>query len=197
MSGAGQPGGEEPTERREVRAADPSLSPAANRVLTEELRRAVGRDAVDVPRARPHAERERHGGHGGVAVGFEQNRLVIAMAFLAALVVGAVVSLVTGSWWFLLLAFGLDVLGVIAVVVLVLSMTTQVEHLSPSAYALLQDEGVEDPDAFFSELVEEYAPQGRAGGARPTPAHADPAQAAAEQRSAVTPSEHGSRPVGP
>jgi hypothetical protein len=29
------------------------------------------------------------------------------------------------------------------------------------------------------------------------PAHEDPAQAAAEQRSSVTPSQEGSRPVGP
>jgi len=31
------------TVTRDVRSADPSLSPEANRLLTEELRRAVGR----------------------------------------------------------------------------------------------------------------------------------------------------------
>ncbi len=68
---------------------DPSLSPEANRLLTQELREAVGQDAVQVPRERRHVERERHGGHAGFGVALRQNRLVIAMTLLAALVVGA------------------------------------------------------------------------------------------------------------
>lgn len=185
------------TERREVRADDPSLSPEANRILTEELRAAVGRDAVELPAERRHAERERHGRHSGVAVVLAGNRLLIAMTFLAALVVGAVVSLATGSWWFLPLALGVHALGTIAVVTVALGMTTQTEHMSPTAAARLEDEGVEDPDALLTDLVEAYAPEDRKGDEQQTPAHEDPAQATAEQRSSVTPSQHGSRPVGP
>jgi hypothetical protein len=192
-----QPSRHGAVERREVRAHDPSLSPDANRILTEELRAAIGRDVVEVPVERPHVERERHGGHSGFAVGLSDNRLAIGMTFLAALVVGAILSLVTGSWWFLALALGVHALGTLAIVALVLGMTTEVEHLSPSAYARLQEEGVEDPDALFSALVEEYAPAGRRGDTRETAPQEDAAQAAAEQRSAVTPSQDPSRPTGP
>lgn len=184
-------------ERREVRSQDPSLTPEANRILTQELRAAVGRDEVEVPRTRPHVEREAHGGRPGIAVALSQNRLVVAMMLLVALVVGAIVSLATGSWWFLLLALGLDVLGVLAVVGIVLAMTTQTEHMSPGAAARLADEGVEDPDAVLSDLVEEYAPADRDGDERTTSPQEDPAQATAEQRSSVTPSQDPSRPVGP
>lgn len=176
---------------------DPSLSPEANRILTRELRAAVGRDAVEVPHGRRHVERERHGGRPGVGVALSQNRLVIAMTLLTALVVGGIVSLATGSWWFLLLALGLHALGTLVVVGIVLRMTAQTEHLSPSAAAALQDEGVEDPDALLSDLVEEYAPADRRGDEQATSPHEDPAQSSAEQRSSVTPSQEGSKPVGP
>lgn len=188
---------DEASERREVRAQDPSLSPEANRVLTDELRAAVGRDVVEVPRARRHAERERHGGRAAVLVALSQNRVLLAMTFLAALVVGAVVSLATGSWWFLPLALAVHALGTVAVAAIVLAMTTQTEHLSPSAAAALEDEGVDDPDAVFSDLVEEYAPADRRGDEQATSPHEDPAQSSAEQRSSVTPSQEGSKPVGP
>ncbi len=188
---------DERTERREVRARDPSLSPEANRILTDELREVVGQEAVEVPVERRHAELERHGAHPGLAVGVAANRLAIGITFLGALVVGAIISLVTGSWWFLLLALGVHAIATIAVVGLVLGMATQTEHLSPGAAARLEDEGVGDPDAVFNDLVEEYAAEPETGESRETPAHEDPAQAHAEQRSAVTPSHGRSRPVGP
>lgn len=147
------------TERRAVRVDDPSLSPEANRILTEELRAAVGRDAVDVPRSRPHVERARHGGRSRAGVALAQNRLAILMTFLAALVIGAILSLTTGSWWFLLLALGAHALGTLGMIALVLAMTAQTEHLSPGAVARLADEGVEDPDGLFMQLVREYAPE--------------------------------------
>ncbi|HKG39289.1 MAG TPA: hypothetical protein VKB25_09900 [Conexibacter sp.] len=184
-------------ECREVRAADPSLSPEANRVLTDELRQVVGRDEVEVPGRRPHVEHEHHGGRTGVAVLLAEHRLVIAMTLLAALVVGAIVSLATGSWWFLPLALGFHAFGTIVVLTVALAMTTETEHLSPSAAAQLEDEGVSDPDRVFNDLVEEFAPADRRGDERATAAHDDPAQAAAEQRSSVTPSQEPSRPVGP
>lgn len=149
----------EPTERRAVRVEDPSLSPEANRILTEQLRATIGRDAVDVPRSRPHVERERHGGRPAVVVVLDQNRLAIAMTFLAALVVGAILSLTSGSWWFLLLALGVHAFGTLAMVALVLAMTAETEHLPPAVIARLEDEGVEDPDKLFTQLVAEYAPE--------------------------------------
>lgn len=160
---------EERSERREVRSEDPSLSPEANRLLTDELRDVVGSEAVDVPVGRAHAARERHGGRSGVVVGLESNRLAIGMTFLAALVVGAILSLATGSWWFLLLALGMHALGTLAIVGLALQMTTQTEHVSPGVAARLEDEGVGDPDALFGELVDEYAPRDDPGEVTPSP----------------------------
>src|SRR5215207_5699131 len=167
---------DERVERREVQSADPSLSPEANRVLTDELRQVVGGDEAEVPVERSHVERERHGGRAGFAVLVAQHRLVVAMTVLAALVVGAIVSLTTGSWWFLLLALGFHAFGTIVIVTIVLAMTTETEHLSPSAAAHLEDEGVSNPDRVFSDLVEEFAPGDRGGDERETPAHEDPAQ---------------------
>jgi hypothetical protein len=168
---------EHQAERREVRSQDPSLTPEANRVLTEELRQVVGRDVVEVPADRPRHERARHGARPGPLVDLTANRLLIGITFLAALVVGAVISLATGSWWFLLLALAVHAITTLIVVGLVLRMTTQTEHLSPGAAARLEDEGVGDPDAVFSDLVHEFAPE----------------QA---QRGDVTPSRR-SKPVGP
>lgn len=189
---------DERTQRREVRVEDPSLSDEANRILTEELRAVVGRDAVELPVARERVERARHGRRSGALVAVSANRLALGMTFLAALVVGAILSLATGSWWFLLLPLAAHAVATIAVVLGALQLTTETEHLSPGAAARLEDEGVPDPDALFSDLVEEFSPRGRREGEQePPPAHEDPAQAAAEQRGATTPSQEGSRPVGP
>jgi hypothetical protein len=54
-------------EVREVRSDDPSLSQEANRLLTEELREAVGADRVRVPRGTPRKSERSHGGRGGLA----------------------------------------------------------------------------------------------------------------------------------
>jgi hypothetical protein len=186
------------TERRTVRSRDPSLSPQANRVLTEELRAVTGDETVQVPVDRPHPDRGRHGGRRGLVVGLVSNRLAIAMTFLGALVVGAVVSLATGSWWFLLLALAVHAVATIAIVGLILGMTTETEHLSPTAAALLEDEGVSDPDGVFSDLVEEFSEEDRGhADRREAPSDGDAADAATDQRSSITPSQDPSRPVGP
>ena len=52
------------TEVREVVSDDPSLSPEANRVLTRELREAVGAERVRVPRDAPHVSREHRAADG-------------------------------------------------------------------------------------------------------------------------------------
>ena len=117
------------------------------------------------------------------------------MSFLIAVLVGVIVSLAAGSWWFLPLALAVLGLATLVVVGGVLQMTSQTEHLSPGAAARLEAEGVGDPDAVFTELVQEYARE--PGSEHRTPADEDPAQAAAEQRSAVTPSHDPSKPVGP
>src|SRR4051794_9001246 len=89
-------------ERRKVIVDEPGLSDETNRAVTEEVRAAVGGDEVRVPEDRPraHAPRPR----SGLVATLAANRLVLIITFLTFLVVGAILSLVTGSWWFLLLA---------------------------------------------------------------------------------------------
>jgi hypothetical protein len=172
------------SERREVRSDDPSLSSEANRILTDELRQVTGRDAVDVPVGRAHADSASHGGRSRVLVGISDNRVMFGSLFLIAVVVGVILSLTTGSWWFLPLAFGVGLLATVAVAALIIDVTTETEHVSPTASARLEDEGVEEPDRVFSDLVAEYAPE-------------DPdARDATQQRRRVTPSRR-SRPIGP
>jgi hypothetical protein len=144
-------------ERRTVCSEDPSLSPHANDVLTEELRRVVGADVVEVPATRRHEENREHGGHGEEMVALFDNRLSAIMGAFALLVFGGVLTLITRSWWFLGIAFGLDLIGVVVTAAFVVKMTDETEHLSPEATALLENEGVEDPDAFFNQLVDEFA----------------------------------------
>lgn len=175
---------EERRERREVRAADPSLTPEANRLLTEELREVTGRDAVEVPAERPHVERRAHGGRPALLVFLADNRIAVAMGFFAALAIGAVLGATTASWWLTGLAVAVGVVGTLVVATIVLKLTGETEHLSPAATVRLEEEGVEDPDRLFSDLVEEFAPGD------------DEAREAARQRDAVTPSRR-SRPVGP
>jgi hypothetical protein len=185
-------------ERRAVRSQDPSLSDRANAVLTDELRRVVGADAVEVPAGRPHVERRRHGGRSGALVELVDNRLALGMFALAAMVVGGVMTLITGSWWFLVAVVALDLIGLLLVATLVLRMTGEQEHLSPTATALLEDEGVEDPDGLFTRLIAEFSPpEDETRDERSTPAHADEAQAVTEQDTAMTPTQEPSRPVGP
>jgi len=185
-------------ERRVVRSLDPTLSDRANAILTDELRRVVGAEEVDVPADRRHEELISHGGHAGPVVELVDNRLALGMIAAAAVVVGAVITLITGSVWFLIGAVAIDVIGVMLVTTLVIRMTGEQEHLSPEAAALLEDEGVDDPDGLFSRLVAEFSPPLETGrDERRTPARADEAQASTEQQTAMTPTEEGSRPVGP
>src|SRR3954470_6833770 len=52
-----------PGERRRVASDDPSLSPEANQMLTEELRAIVGSAFVEVPTERADPAHARHGTH--------------------------------------------------------------------------------------------------------------------------------------
>src|SRR4051812_11347882 len=148
---------EQDTEIPEVISDDPSLTPEANRVLTEEARAAVGADRVRVPRETPHAERDRAATHGSLAEAFAANRILIAITFFALVVVGAIVSLATGSWWAVVVAAVVHAIGTFVVLTTLASAARQTEHVSPTATAKLAEEGVADPDARLSDLVEAYS----------------------------------------
>src|SRR5205085_2944795 len=103
------------TVRREVRSADPSLSDEANRLLTEEVRKVVGRDVVEVPAETPERHDEVHGRRSTVLGMIAANRLLFAISLAALIVVGAIVSLATGSWWALVAACAVHATGTVLI----------------------------------------------------------------------------------
>jgi hypothetical protein len=187
----------EETERRFVRSEDPSLSPEANRLLTDELREVVGADEVEVPKDTPRRATERHGSRSTMVATLVDNRPIVLVTLLAAVVVGGIVSLTTGWYVAVLLAVGLHALCTMLIVAGAVQLTTQVEHVAPETAARLEEEGVGDPDRVLGELVEDFTGTRKAGGVpeviaagdneRTVEAGADPARAAIEQRTAMTP----------
>jgi hypothetical protein len=193
------------TVRREVRSEDPSLSPEANRLLTEELRDLVGSDHVEVPEGTPdrrgatHAERSRWGAT------LRANRLPLLVSLAALLTVGVIVSLVTGSWWALVAAAGIHAVGTLVVATGAIQLTTEVEHVDPTTAARLEEEGVSDPDRVVSELASDFAGERHARGAAEVvstgfnenaTSDEHPERVVPEQRTALTPDARGSAPAG-
>jgi hypothetical protein len=186
------------TRQREVRSSDPSLSPETNRRLTAELRDAVGDDAVEVPTGRADHRDEAHGTHSVPGAAAGHNRATIMIAALVLLVVGAVVWVTTGSWWVMVVAVVVDLIGVAVLVATTIGMTTSVEHPSAGLAARMEEEGVADPDRLMTELVDDFADDDEERGNRRTVTpREDESEATAEQRTAITPTDQPSRPAGP
>jgi hypothetical protein len=159
---AGAPGpGSAPIERRRVASEDPSLSAEANRMLTEELRAIVGSEFVEVPVVRADPAHARHGTHAAGVAQVIADRFGYAAAALVLVVVLAVVGLSIGS--VVALVGALVVLGVSLglIVLLMTRLVDEGEHPSPELAALLEQEGVGDPDRLLTDLVREFTPDGR------------------------------------
>jgi hypothetical protein len=185
------------TERRFVRSEDPSLTPEANRLLTREVQEVVGAEEVEVPKGTPRRTEDRHGTHSTLVATLIDNRPIIIVTLLAALVVGGIVAMTTGWYVAVLLAVGLHALCTMLVAAGAVQLTTQVEHVAPETAARLEQEGVADPDRVLSELVEDFSGV-QAGNAaqevigsghneRTVHAADDPARAMVEQQTAMTP----------
>ena len=150
-------------ERRKVVVDEPGLSDETNQALTDEVRDAVGGDEVRVPRerrARSRAPEKR----SGMAATFSANRLIILITFLTVLVVGAILALITGNWWWLIVPLVVHAIATLALAGGIIQATTQVEKPDPSTVARMEDEGVADPEGRFNELVDEYGGTGAASG---------------------------------
>jgi hypothetical protein len=176
------------TERRFVRSDDPNLSAEANAALTEELQQAIGAKHVSMPADAPDpATAERSGDSVATATIVSMRPLFIVTLF-AALTVGAVIALSTGSWWALVVAAGVHALGTMVVAAGAIQLTTQIEHASPQTTARLEEEGVADPDRVLSDLVEEYTGEAASSPAAGVISAGDTgSQAPAAQRRAMTP----------
>jgi hypothetical protein len=193
------------TEEREVRAADPDLSPETNRRVTAELQEAVGAERVEVPVDRPRTTRGERRPRQEAGAYLTQHRLQLVRSAAIVLTFAGIVSLATGYWWLLGVAAGLHALGTMTVTLIAVRMTTISEHPSSTLAAAMSEEGVSSPDERFSEMVEEFR-KGRDAGAsevlspghneRTVEASDNPAEAAAEQSSAMTPTAEPSEPAG-
>ena len=194
------------TERREVRADDDSLSPRANELLTRELRSAVGSDEVVVPKDQPHRETQAHGGRSPFTAALSSNLPLILVTFFVALVVGAIIAMVTDQYWAVVVAAAVHAIGTLLVAGGAIALTTQTEHMDPTVAARLEEEGVGNPDAVLSDLVEEFSGAQQARGVpevvssghneRTVAPEEAPGQAAVEQRSAMTPTSGRSEVAG-
>jgi hypothetical protein len=193
-----------PTERRAVRSEDPSLSDRANELLTREVQAAVGADEVVVPKDLPHRESEAHAKRSTLGATLSSNLPLVLVTFVAALVIGAIIALVTDQYWVVVLALAVHAIGTLVVAGGAIALTTQTEHMAPAVAARLEEEGVGNPDAVLTDLVEEYAGAQEARGVpevissghneRSVTADDDAAGAAVEQRTAMTPTS-GRSPV--
>jgi hypothetical protein len=67
-------------------------------------------------------------------------RLMIGFTFAVFLVVGAIVSLATGSWWFLILALGVHAIGTVVVLLAVGIRLTEQDKPDPVTEARLAEE---------------------------------------------------------
>jgi type II secretory pathway pseudopilin PulG len=158
-------------------------------------------------RGAPPARRSaRAPARGGFAESLAANRVLIAITFVALVVIGAIVALATDSWWAVVVAAVVHAAGTFIVLATLAGMTRQTEHLAPDVAAKLADEGVLDPDAELSRLVEEFSGEDSGEGSaemvtsgrneqRVHPQDS-PAQAATEQRTANTPAGVPTQPAG-
>src|SRR3954468_24711883 len=181
------------TERRFVRSEDPKLSAEANAALTDELQQAIGAEHVSMPADAPDPGSAERGGDSVATATAASMRPLFFVTLLAALTVGAVIALSTGSWWALVAAVAVHAVGTMVVASGAIQLSTQIEHASPQTTARLEEEGVADPDRVLSDLVEEYAGEPETSPAAGVVSAGDTgSQSPAAQRRAVTPGVPGS-----
>jgi hypothetical protein len=116
------------------------------------------------------------------------SRLLIGILLVAAVVVGAFLSVLTGSWWLLAAALAVHFVGTTVVLVTVFRLLGDVEAPSPTASAALEARGVRDPEGELNRLI------ARADDSSQMDSEPGPAEAARRQQSSWTPGER-SRPV--
>jgi len=143
-------------EDRVVRVSEPGLSDDANNLLTTEVREIVGRAHVSVPRDRPHASEDEPPRGSRLLTTLHDNRVLFGMTVPAGLVVAAVVALLIDRWWLLPVATVVLLLATFGVVALVFSVEGGREQPSATTVALLEEEGVRDPERLLSDVVEEF-----------------------------------------
>ena len=155
----------------------------ARGALRRELREVVGEEAAERAEQRGALDSAMEADRPRTVVGaLKESRGLVAITLFAALIVGAVIALITGSWWFLLVALVLHAVGTVVVVATTFSLVSQVESPDPRTAAALEARGVSNPDAALNEAVAAASED------------SDEAASANEQQSDLTPSPR-SRPA--
>jgi len=127
----------------------------AERTMRQELEDALG-ESVSEEEARAALERPSPGlGHW-----VKEQKLAVAVAGSAALVIGAMVSLALDSWVFLVLALLVHGLMTVVVGVIVLKIAGEAEKPGPLTVARLQAAGVDDPEAKLNRAIQAHVSNG-------------------------------------
>jgi hypothetical protein len=135
----------------------------ARDMLRGELREVVGDEAAQRAERRGALDEAIDGsGPKTIAGAFSESRELIAITFFAAIVVGAVIALISGAWWIIFVALALHAIGTLAVVGTAFTLATRGESPDPRTAAALEARGVSDPDAALEHAVE-VATDGRQG----------------------------------
>jgi hypothetical protein len=127
----------------------------ARDMLRGELREVVGEERAERAERQGAIDDAIDGRRPKTVMGvLSESREMIAITFFAALVVGAVIALISGAWWFILVALLLHAIGTLVVVGTAFSLATRGESPDPRTAAALEARGVSDPDGALEHAVE-------------------------------------------
>jgi ABC-type transport system involved in Fe-S cluster assembly fused permease/ATPase subunit len=130
----------------------------ARAMLRDELQEVVGPEAAERAERKGALDEAVAADRPRTVLGvISESRALIAITLMVALIVGAVIALITGGWWFLLVALFLHAIGTVVVVATALGMASEVEHADPATAAALEARGVTDPDAALNHAVDAAA----------------------------------------
>jgi hypothetical protein len=141
-------------------------SERAKRALVEELREIVGDEEVDrtdLDVDRVLAEQGRR-----PAGELRRSRLLLAVAAGAGVAVAVAIALALQSWWVLIPLLVLHATITIIVVRTVFTASSSVEKPAPTTQAMLEEEGVADPEGALNDLVEQTADRAQGSRAKRT-----------------------------
>jgi hypothetical protein len=168
------------------------MEPSAKQIMERELAEVVGPDAahrtVETDQAEPVPERQT------LLAAAWSSRLLIGLLLVAAVVVGAFLSLLTGSWWLLAAVLAVHFVGTTVVLVTVFRLLGDVEAPSPTAVAALEARGVRDPEGELNRLIRSVDDDEAKSTASDLEQDDSAAEAVRRQQASWTPGER-SRPV--
>ncbi len=135
----------------------------ARDMLRGELREVVGPERAERAERAGALDEAVEGARPKTIAGvLSESRELVAITFFTALIVGAIIALITGAWWVILIALALHAIGTVVVVGTALTLATRGESPDPRTAAALEARGVTDPDAALEHAVE-VATEGEGG----------------------------------